>query len=97
MTDATTTLTRAPTSKEVELKSSWRYSAFKTILSLLTSPYRRTFKLYTWKPLKDFRKVDDDRKVLIAMIRDWKMDKYAELQSVQVAVSKFFNATHILL
>jgi hypothetical protein len=55
-----------------------------------TAPYRRAFKLYTWKPLREIRAANGDRKLLIPLVRDWKADKYDELQSVQVAVSLSF-------
>jgi hypothetical protein len=56
-------------------------------LTVATAPYRRAFKLYTWRPLKEIRATNGDRKLLIPLVKDWKADKYAELQSVQVAVS----------
>jgi hypothetical protein len=58
------------------------------VLTILTAPYRRTFKLYTWKPIKEMKAAAEagDRQMLIAVIKDWKTDKYQELQSVQVAV-----------
>ncbi|KAF2747650.1 hypothetical protein M011DRAFT_50239 [Sporormia fimetaria CBS 119925] len=57
------------------------------LVGIVTAPYRRTFYLYTWKPLKDFRRVGGDARALIWMVRDWKADKYDELHSVQVAAS----------
>lgn len=93
------------------------------LLVLLTALYRRTFQLYTWKPLKAMRAVGGDHSMytrvalvcsmawqeqrydhklsvilelytnvyppqaaLIPLMRDFANDKYAELQSVQVAV-----------
>ncbi|KAF2823304.1 hypothetical protein CC86DRAFT_384682 [Ophiobolus disseminans] len=56
-------------------------------MAFSTAPYRRAFKLYTWKPLKDMRAANGDRKLLIPLVKEWKVDKYAELQSVQVAAS----------
>jgi hypothetical protein len=62
-------------------------SLLQLLLFILTVPYRRAFKLYTWQPIKEIRAANGDRKALIPLVRDWKTDKYAELQSVQVAVS----------
>jgi hypothetical protein len=56
------------------------------LLAVATAPYRRAFKLYTWQPLKDIRAAKGDRRLLIPLVRDWKADKYTELQAVQVAV-----------
>ncbi|KAF2109226.1 hypothetical protein BDV96DRAFT_604956 [Lophiotrema nucula] len=58
-------------------------------VSVLTAPYRRTFKLYTWKPIREIRETSrkGDRKLLVQNIRDFKTGKYQELQSVQVAAS----------
>jgi hypothetical protein len=58
------------------------------LLAIVTAPYRRTFKLYTWRPLKEMRAARGDRKVLIPLIRQWKVEKYEELRSVQVSVSQ---------
>ncbi len=57
------------------------------VLAIFTSPYRRTFKLYTWQPLRQIRAANGDRNILIPLVKDWKLDKYNELQSVQVTVS----------
>lgn len=64
-------------------------SLFCFLFTVATVPYRRAFKLYTWRPIKEIRAANRDRKLLIPLIKDWKADKYAELQSVQVAVSIF--------
>lgn len=85
MSDARTQTT--VTAQGVEQRTSLGYSILKVILLVVTAPYRRAFKLYTWQPLRELRAADGDRKVLIPMVKDWKADKYAELQSVQVAVS----------
>lgn len=57
------------------------------LLAIATAPYRRTFKLYTWRPLKEMRAARGDRTVLIPLVRQWKLEKYEELRSVQVSVS----------
>lgn len=85
--------TQAPTSSEVEHKTKWLFFVLRIALSIFTAPYRRTFKLYTWRPLMEIRRADGDRKTMISLVRDWKVDKYAELQSVQVAVSDFTAAS----
>jgi hypothetical protein len=56
------------------------------LLTMATAPYRRSFNLYTWRPIRNIRAANGDSKLLIPLVRDWKMDKYNELQSVQVAV-----------
>ena len=58
------------------------------VLAVVTAPYRRTFKLCTWRPLKEMRAARGDRNVLIPLIRQWKVEKYEELRSVQVSVSQ---------
>jgi hypothetical protein len=63
-------------------------SLLKFLLVVATGPYRRTFKLYTWKPIQEIRAANGDRKVLIPLIKDWKLDKYAEFKSAQVTVSQ---------
>lgn len=63
------------------------YIILSTLLGVVTIPYRRTFKLYTWKPLKEIRAAGADPDLLIPLVREWKDNKYAELQSVQIAVS----------
>jgi hypothetical protein len=87
---------QAPDPADLQCRVAWRRLVLKVILTVLTAPYRRAFKLYTWKPIKDFRRADGDRRVLIPLVRDWKVDKYAELQSVQVAVSYllYYVANH---
>ncbi|KAH6620343.1 hypothetical protein C7974DRAFT_378407 [Boeremia exigua] len=57
------------------------------ILAIVTAPYRRTFKLYTWRPLQEMRAARGDRSVLVPLIRQWKVEKYEELRSVQVSAS----------
>ena len=59
------------------------------LLAIVTAPYRRTFKLYTWRPLKEMRAARGDRNILVPLIRRWKVEKYEELRSVQVSVSCF--------
>ena len=68
-------------------QNSWLDFVGNLTLGIITSPYRRTFKLYTWKPLKDIGAADGDRRALVSLVRNWKASKYEELQSVQVAVS----------
>ncbi|KAF1958965.1 hypothetical protein CC80DRAFT_591837 [Byssothecium circinans] len=65
----------------------------RILIGCLTAPYRRTFKLYTWHPLRKIRYAGSDRRALIALVRDFEADKYAELQSVQVAASFCGGAT----
>lgn len=74
-------------SEETKEQTSWSCCILMVVLAALTAPYRRAFKLYTWKPLRAIRAANGDSKVLIPLIRDWKEEKYAELQSVQVSVS----------
>lgn len=57
------------------------------VLAIITAPYRRTFKLYTWRPLKEMRAARGNRNILVPLIRQWKVEKYEELRSVQVTVS----------
>lgn len=77
----------APTSTGAEHQTSYLLSMVKLLVIVLTVPYRRTFRLYTWRPLRDIRYAQGDRKELIPTLRDFTINKYAELQSVQVAVS----------
>lgn len=65
----------------------WCHLCLHLVLAIVTAPYRRTFKLYTWRPLKEMRAARGDRNVLIPLIRQWKAEKYEELRSVQVSVS----------
>jgi hypothetical protein len=53
-----------------------------------TGPYRRSFKLHTWKPIQDIRAANGDRKVLIPLVKDWKLGKYNEFKTVQITVSR---------
>jgi hypothetical protein len=55
------------------------------LIAAATAPYRRAFNLYTWKPIREIRAANGHHQLLI-LLRDFKQDKYAELQSVQVAV-----------
>jgi hypothetical protein len=66
----------------------WCQLCLHLLLAIVTAPYRRTFKLYTWKPLKEMRAARGDSSVLIPLIRQWKVEKYEELRSVQVSVSR---------
>lgn len=66
----------------------WCHLCLHVVLAIITAPYRRTFKLYTWKPLKEMRAARGDRGVLIPLIRQWKAEKYEELRSVQVSVGR---------
>jgi hypothetical protein len=84
-----TSAVHPPSPDEIKHQFSWLYLGAEITLAVLTAPYRRTFKMYTWMPLKDLRHVGDDRKAMIFMIRDFQIDKYCELQSVQVAVRTF--------
>ncbi|KAF2132332.1 hypothetical protein P153DRAFT_383219 [Dothidotthia symphoricarpi CBS 119687] len=74
-------------SEDMEQQISLHYHVLKTALAIFTAPYRRAFRLYTWRPLKEIRAAKGDSKVLIPLIKDWKEDKYGELQSVQVAAT----------
>jgi hypothetical protein len=74
--------------QRVQQQSSPIRSLSRFILLVFTLPYRRAFKLYTWKPIRNIRLAKGDRKVLIPLVKEWKADKYTELQSVQVAVSR---------
>jgi hypothetical protein len=56
------------------------------VLAIITAPYRRTFKLYTWRPLQEMRAAHGDRDILIPLIKQWKVEKTEELRSVQVSV-----------
>ncbi|KAJ4374233.1 hypothetical protein N0V83_002974 [Neocucurbitaria cava] len=78
------------TPQAVKQRTSPIYLFLAFILIVVTAPYRRAFKLYTWQPLRELRAVKGDRKIFIPLVRNWKADKYAELQSVQVAVSRKF-------
>jgi hypothetical protein len=62
------------------------------LLTVASAPYRRAFKLYTSRPIKAIRATNGDRKLLIPLVKEWKADKYAELQSVQVAVRQIFSS-----
>ncbi|OAL56583.1 hypothetical protein IQ07DRAFT_581902 [Pyrenochaeta sp. DS3sAY3a] len=73
--------------EEFEQRTSLTYLGLKLFLAVATAPYRRAFKLYTWQPLKEIRAADGDRGLLISLVKDWKTEKYAELQSVQVAAT----------
>ncbi|KAF2007245.1 hypothetical protein P154DRAFT_569134 [Amniculicola lignicola CBS 123094] len=84
---------KAPTSKDILNKTSWGLFFAYAFLSILTAPYRRTFKLYTWKPLAEFRAAGKDSRAFIGLVREWKANKYQELQSVQVAASFCAGAT----
>jgi hypothetical protein len=76
------------TPKDLEQGTSLQlvYSILSIPGAILTAPYRRAFKLYTWQPIHAIR-ADKDSKMLVSLVKNWKEDKYAELQSVQVAVS----------
>lgn len=78
----------AVTTEDFEQRVTLISVALKVFLAIVTSPYRRAFKLYTWQPLSVIRAANGDRRRLIPLMREWKTDKYAELQSVQVAVSQ---------
>ncbi|KAF2681363.1 hypothetical protein K458DRAFT_83901 [Lentithecium fluviatile CBS 122367] len=83
----------AVTPEEVTQRTSWTFFIVKAAVAIITAPYRRTFKLYTWQPLREFRAAEGNRKLMTALARDFKTDKYAELQSVQVAASFCAGAT----
>jgi len=97
MADGSPSEPSAPSRSSCRWPCQWRWMRFlaKCFLALITAPYRRTFKLYTWKPLRDFRRTDCDPRDMIPLVRDWKVDKYAELQSVQVAVSRLLPSWNI--
>ncbi|KAF1913939.1 hypothetical protein BDU57DRAFT_328015 [Ampelomyces quisqualis] len=73
--------------KRLQEQSSFIFSLSKFLLAVLTLPYRRAFRLYTWKPLRNIRLARGDCKLLIPLVKEWKADKYTELQSVQVAAT----------
>jgi hypothetical protein len=78
-----------PTSKNVnENLTKWQIACAVAVIpgAIWTAPYRRAFRLYTWHPLRAIR-ATSNRKTLLPLVKNWKEDKYAELQSVQVAVS----------
>ena len=64
----------------------WCQLCLHLLLAIITAPYRRTFKLYTWRPLKEMRAARGDSRILIPLVRQWKAEKYEELRSVQVSV-----------
>ena len=66
----------------------WYKSGLLVLLAIITAPYRRTFKLYTWRPLEEMRAARGDKSILMPLIRQWKVEKYEELRSVQVSVSQ---------
>ncbi|KAF2202176.1 hypothetical protein GQ43DRAFT_471103 [Delitschia confertaspora ATCC 74209] len=71
----------------------WLELLLHAVVCILTAPYRRTFTLYTWKPLKQMREVDGDRRLFVMRAKQFKEEKYWELQSVQVASSLCTGAT----
>ena len=77
---------KSETSPNMKLATEWVDVLISPILIIFTAPYRRTFKLYTWEPLKRIREAENDRKVFISRVREWKEEKYKELESVQLAV-----------
>lgn len=68
----------------------WCQVCLRILLAIVTAPYRRTFKLYTWRPLEEMRAARGDRDVLVPLVRQWKAEKYEELRSVQVSVGVSF-------
>ncbi|KAF2258359.1 hypothetical protein CC78DRAFT_124606 [Lojkania enalia] len=82
-----------PTPQDIEYRIRLCWRILGHIAAVITAPYRRTFKLYTWKPLREIRAAVGDRRLLIAKIKGFKADKYEELQSVQVASSFCTGAT----
>ena len=96
MADRSQSGTPSQMPKEVEYRTSWILFFLQALLAIVTAPYRRTFKLYTWRPLNEIRAADGDRQKLLSLVKDWKADKYAELQSVQVAVSLVLVASLLL-
>ena len=50
-------------------QNSWLDFVGNLTLGIITSPYRRTFKLYTWKPLKDIGAADGDRRALVSLVQ----------------------------
>lgn len=70
----------------------WCQLFLHLLLAIVTAPYRRTFKLYTWRPLKEMRAARGDSSVLIPLIRQWKAEKYEELRSVQVSVNQYTSS-----
>lgn len=76
-----------PSSGTTSFKTNWFCLFGLFFINIVTLPYRRALKLYTWEPLRRVRAAQHDPKVLVYLLRDFKVDKYHELQSVQVAVS----------
>lgn len=66
----------------------WYKPGLLVLLAIVTAPYRRTFKLYTWQPLKEMDAARGDKSILVPLVRQWKAEKYEELRSVQVSVSQ---------
>ncbi|PVH97834.1 hypothetical protein DM02DRAFT_673822 [Periconia macrospinosa] len=75
-----------PASFQLMYRQNWLHFILNVLVCVVTVPYRRSFKLYTWRPLQNLRAAGNDRSVAIPLVRDFQANKYAELQSVQVAV-----------
>jgi dipeptidase len=58
------------------------------LLLVPTLLYRHTFYKYTWEPIQKIRQTKETDKTLVSIV-NFVEDKYAELQSVQVAVSTY--------
>jgi hypothetical protein len=58
------------------------------LLLVPTLLYRRAFYKYTWEPIQKIRQTKEIDKTLVSIV-NFVEDKYAELQSVQVAVSTY--------
>ncbi|KAF2659293.1 hypothetical protein K491DRAFT_675747 [Lophiostoma macrostomum CBS 122681] len=84
---ADSAVTPAPPTLKVKSQSCCVNCLATFLLAIATAPYRRSFYMYTWKPLVELRRAGDDRAKVVALVKDFKSDKYAELQSAQVAGS----------
>lgn len=73
--------------EQIEQQTSPMRSLVYFLFAMTTLPYRRAFKSYTWKPIQAIRAANGDRALLLPLVKEWKADKYDELQAVQVAVS----------
>ncbi|KAH7402742.1 hypothetical protein BKA66DRAFT_436143 [Pyrenochaeta sp. MPI-SDFR-AT-0127] len=80
-------------SKDMEPRTSLANFILRIFLNVVTAPYRRAFQLYTWQPLREIQAANGDRARLIPLMRDWKVDKYNEIQSVQIAATFCGGAT----
>jgi hypothetical protein len=83
-TAATTNTAIAKNAKAMIKK---RQHKLEYLLAVPTLLHYRAFYKYTWDPIRKIRRTKENDKNLIKIIKAFVDDKYAELQSVQVAVS----------